>query len=49
MNNINEEIQLEENVKNILKFYSAGNYEEVEARTKPLIKKFPDIIELYNL
>ena len=49
MNNINEEIQLEEKVKNILKFYSAGNYEEVEARTKPLIKKFPDIIELYNL
>jgi len=49
MNNINEGIKLEEKVKNILKFYSAGNYEEVEARTKPLIKKFPDIIELYNL
>ena len=49
MNSLNEKNNLEKKVKDILLFYSSGNYEEVVFRTKPLIKKYPDIIELYNL
>ena len=49
MASLNEKINLEKNVKNILIFYSSGNYEEVVLRIKPLIKKFPDVLELYNL
>ncbi len=49
MNSLNEKNNLEKKVKDILLFYSSGNYEEVVFRTKPLIKKYPDIMELYNL
>ena len=49
MNSLNEKNNLEKKVKDILLFYSSGNYEEVIFRTKPLIKKYPDIMELYNL
>ena len=49
MNSLNEKNNLEKKVKDILLFYSSGNYEEVVFRTRPLIKKYPDIMELYNL
>ena len=46
---INEKIDFEKKIKNILKLYEIGSFEEVISRTKPLIKKYPDIIDLYNL
>ena len=49
MTDLNEKNQLEKKVKNILKFYAIGNFEEVVLRTKPLIKNYPDVLELRNL
>lgn len=49
MTDLNEKNQLEKKVKNILKFYEIGNFEEVALRTKHLIKKYPDVLELRNL
>ena len=46
---INEKIDFEKKIKNILKLYEIGSFEEVISRTKPLVKKYPDIIDLYNL
>ncbi len=46
---INEKIDFEKKIKNILKLYEIGNFEEVISRTTPLVKKYPDIIDLYNL
>jgi len=46
---INEKIDFEKKIKNILKLYEIGSFEEVISRTKPLLKKYPDIIDLYNL
>ena len=45
---INEKIDFEKKIKNILKLYEIGSFEEVISRTKPLIKKYPDIVDLYN-
>ena len=49
MNIINEKIDFEKKIKNILKLYEIGSFEEVISRTIPLLKKYPDIIDLYNL
>ena len=46
---INEKIDFEKKIKNILKLYEIGSFEDVISRTKPLIKKYPDIVDLYNL
>ena len=46
---INEKNDFEKKLKNILKLYEIGSFEEVVSRTKPLIKKYPDIVDLYNL
>ncbi len=46
---INEKIDFEKKIKNIIKLYEIGNFEEVISRTKPLVKKYPEIIDLYNL
>tara|TARA_B100001250_G_scaffold387858_1_gene385641 strand:+ start:21 stop:1595 length:1575 start_codon:yes stop_codon:yes gene_type:complete len=46
---INEKIDFEKKVQNILKLYNIGSFEDVISRTKPLIKKYPHIIDLYNL
>ena len=49
MSTLNENIELEKKIKSILAFYATGNYDEVVSRTKILLKKFPNIIDLYNL
>ena len=49
MSALNENIELEKKVKSILAFFSAGNYEEVILRTKVLLKKYPDLIDLHNI
>ena len=36
---INEKNDFEKKLKNILKLYEIGSFEEVVSRTKPLIKK----------
>ena len=49
MNRLNPKVHLEKKIQSLLAFYSTGNYEEVILKIKPLIKKYPNIIDLYNL
>ena len=49
MNRLDPKLHLEKKIQSLLAFYSTGNYEEVILKIKPLIKKYPNIIDLYNL
>tara|TARA_B100000686_G_scaffold251104_1_gene261454 strand:- start:337 stop:1902 length:1566 start_codon:yes stop_codon:yes gene_type:complete len=49
MNRLDPKLHLEKKIQALLAFYTSGNFEEVILKTKPLIKKFPNIIDLYNL
>lgn len=49
MNRIDPKLHLEKKIQSLLAFYASGNFEEVILKTKPLIKKYPNIIDLYNL
>ena len=49
MSALNENIELEKKVKSILALYAIADYEEVILRTKTLLKKFPNIIDLNNI
>ena len=49
MNRLDPKLHLEKKIQSLLAFYSTGNFEEVILKTKPLIKKYPNMIDLYNL
>ena len=49
MSRLNPKVHLEKKIQSLLAFYATGNFEEVILKTKPLIKKYPNIIDLYNL
>ena len=49
MNRLNPKVHLEKKIQSLLAFYATGNFEEVILKIKPLIKKYPNIIDLYNL
>jgi len=49
MNRLDPKLHLEKKIQSLLAFYATGNFEEVILKTKPLIKKYPNIIDLYNL
>ena len=49
MNRLDPKVHLEKKIQSLLAFYTTGNFEEVILKTKPLIKKYPNIIDLYNL
>ena len=42
-------IHLKKKIDAILNFYRSNKYDEVIARTKPLLKKFPKLIFFYNI
>ena len=49
MNRLDPKLHLEKKIQALLAFYASGNFEEVILKTKPLIKKYPNMIDLYNL
>ena len=49
MDRLNTKIDMEKKLKTLLAFYTSGKFDEVITRTKPLLKKYPNIIALYNL
>tara|TARA_B100000579_G_C22831352_1_gene856177 strand:+ start:541 stop:2106 length:1566 start_codon:yes stop_codon:yes gene_type:complete len=49
MNRLDLKLDLEKKIQSLLAFYATGNFEEVILKTNPLIKKYPNIIDLYNL
>ncbi len=49
MNKINKNLLLKNKIDVILNFYKSRKFDEVISRTKPLLKKLPKLIFLYNV